>query len=33
MRRTSLKFAILATAATLISSTTAFAGDPSQWLP
>ena len=31
MRRNSLKIAVLATLATLVSTTSAFAGDPSQW--
>ena len=33
MRRNSLKIAVLATLATLLSTTSAFAGDPSQWMP
>jgi hypothetical protein len=33
MRRNSLKIAVLATLATLVSTTSAFAGDPSQWMP
>lgn len=33
MRRNSLKIAVLATLATLVSTTSAFAGDPSQWTP
>ena len=31
MRRNSLKIAVLATLASLVSATTAFAGDPSRW--
>ena len=33
MRRNSLKSAVLATLATLVSTRGAFAGDPSQWMP
>ena len=33
MRRNSLKIAVLATLASLVSAGTAFAGDPSQWMP
>lgn len=33
MRRNSLKIAVLATLASLVSTASAYAGDPSQWSP